>query len=101
MAPAQPFHGFEIKNNSCLQDAFRAMQAAKHKNKVLDRKPSDRLGRGGRMHPSRALMLAIALVFASHPVHSALTAEEAAQLGTKLTPLGADPKGNAEGTIPP
>lgn len=53
------------------------------------------------MHPSRALMLAIALVFASHPVHSALTAEEAAQLGTKLTPLGADPKGNAEGTIPP
>lgn len=31
---------------------------------------------------------------------AALTAEEAARLGTELTPMGADPKGNAAGTIP-
>lgn len=32
--------------------------------------------------------------------HAAITAEEAARLGTELTPMGADPKANADNTIP-
>lgn len=43
-----------------------------------------------------ALILSGTCLFA----HAGLSSEEAAKLGTELTPMGADPKGNAAGTIP-
>lgn len=43
-------------------------------------------------------LLALSLTCAAH---AAISAEEAAKLGTELTPLGANPEGNAAGTIPP
>lgn len=49
---------------------------------------------------SRAL-LALGLTLAGGPVLAAATAAEAATLGTTLTAVGADPAGNADGTIPP
>jgi len=42
---------------------------------------------------------ALIVAFASH-VSAAVTPDEAAQLGTKLTPIGAERAGNADGTIP-
>lgn len=36
----------------------------------------------------------------ANPAISAVSAEEAKKLGTELTPVGANPDGNAEGTIP-
>ena len=54
---------------------------------------------------SRALLniTTSALVFSlvSGTAFAAITAEEAAKLGAELTPVGANPKGNAAGTIPP
>lgn len=44
---------------------------------------------------------AVGLMIAGGMAQAALAPEEAARLGTELTPLGGEPKGNAEGTIPP
>ena len=43
---------------------------------------------------------ALALSLMASSVMAAVSAEEAAQLGASLTPLGAEMAGNAEGTIP-
>lgn len=59
-------------------------------------------GRGAARMVIKRLLLGCAVALAFFPVtQAAITAEEAAKLGTELTPLGADPNGNAEGTIPP
>lgn len=42
----------------------------------------------------------LSLMLVSGTAYSAISAEEAAKLGTELTPMGADPQGNAAGTIP-
>lgn len=42
-----------------------------------------------------------ALLIASVPTQAAVPPEEAARLGTTLTPIGAEKAGNAAGTIPP
>jgi hypothetical protein len=42
----------------------------------------------------------VALSLSCATAFSAVTADEAKVLGTTLTPMGADPKGNADGTIP-
>jgi len=44
--------------------------------------------------------MTLVLALASAPALAAVTAQEAARLGADLTPLGAERKGNAEGTIP-
>ncbi|MGE0582587.1 MAG: DUF1329 domain-containing protein [Steroidobacteraceae bacterium] len=44
--------------------------------------------------------VAAAMVVVSAPSLAAVSAQEAARLGADLTPLGAEKKGNAEGTIP-
>lgn len=41
-----------------------------------------------------------AMVFATHTVMGAVSAEQAAQLGRSLTPMGAEKAGNSDGTIP-
>jgi hypothetical protein len=43
---------------------------------------------------------ALALAFLARPAPAAVTADEAAQLGKTLTPMGAEKAGNAAGTIP-
>ena len=43
--------------------------------------------------------MAVAAAFATG-AHAAVTADEAKQLGTTLTPVGAEKAGNEEGTIP-
>lgn len=45
--------------------------------------------------------IAAASVLAASTVWAALAPPEAARLGRELTPLGADPAGNSDGTIPP
>ncbi len=45
--------------------------------------------------------IAALLVLATSPVAARLTQAEADRLGKDLTPVGADPSGNKEGTIPP
>lgn len=53
------------------------------------------------MSASAWLRLAVvALLFAQTPAKAAITAAEAARLGSELTPMGADPKANADGSIP-
>jgi hypothetical protein len=42
----------------------------------------------------------LSLTLAAAPCHAAVTAEEAAQLGKSLTPMGAEKAGNSAGTIP-
>jgi len=46
-----------------------------------------------------AVALAVAAAFATG-AYAAVTADEAKQLGTTLTPVGAEKAGNKEGTIP-
>ncbi|MDT0619927.1 DUF1329 domain-containing protein [Salinisphaera sp. P385] len=48
-----------------------------------------------------ALGLGAALAILQMPVHAAVSESEAAKLGNELSPVGANPEGNAEGTIPP
>ncbi|MEM0911405.1 MAG: DUF1329 domain-containing protein [Pseudomonadota bacterium] len=43
----------------------------------------------------------LTLSFLAFPIAAKVTAEQAEQLGTTLTPLGAEQAGNAAGTIPP
>lgn len=54
------------------------------------------------MKISRALLTSsvLALAVAGGPATAAISSEEAAKLGTELTPTGGNPKGNAAGTIP-
>lgn len=52
-----------------------------------------------RRHPLH-LLAACALAACTLPVMSAVSADEAKQLGTTLTPYGAEKAGNKEGTIP-
>lgn len=54
------------------------------------------------MKISRTLLTAstFSLALASGATYAAISAEEASKLGTELTPMGADPQGNAAGTIP-
>src|SRR5512138_3434549 len=52
------------------------------------------------MH-ARTLVVAALFALAAPAASRALTAEEAKQLGTTLTEIGAERAGNAEGTIPP
>lgn len=49
--------------------------------------------------PTAGLTLCL-IALAAAPVWAKVSAEEAAKLGTVLTPVGANPEGNAEGTIP-
>jgi hypothetical protein len=44
--------------------------------------------------------LALVVLLGLSPAHAAVSEEEANRLGNELTPIGADPGGNAEGTIP-
>lgn len=53
------------------------------------------------LKPASTLLTAILLCGVGAHSQAAITAEEAARLGTELTPIGADPAGNAAGTIPP
>src|SRR6185436_12998321 len=46
------------------------------------------------------LAILVALALAAGPSAAAVTAEEAAKLGTTLTPMGAEKQGNASGSIP-
>ena len=46
------------------------------------------------------IVAAVACISAQTPVLAAVTAEEAAQLKSSLTPLGAEKAGNGDGTIP-
>ncbi len=50
--------------------------------------------------PFTALMVAGLLCAQLGAAHAAVTADEARQLGTTLTPIGAEKAGNKEGTIP-
>ncbi len=43
---------------------------------------------------------AIALALGAHAAFAAVTADQAAKLGTSLTPLGAEKAANADGSIP-
>ncbi len=52
-----------------------------------------------RTQLSRALAVSVAIAFTA-PATAALTADEVAKLGTELTPVGANPNANADGTIP-
>src|SRR5690606_31252773 len=49
---------------------------------------------------TRKLFGALALTFLASSVMAAVSPEEAAKLGTTLTPIGAEKAGNAAGTIP-
>ena len=49
---------------------------------------------------TRTLIAASLLAAHAGVLHAAVTAEEAKQLGTTLTPVGAEMAGNADGTIP-
>jgi len=52
------------------------------------------------MYNTKKLLLSTALLLSSSSLIAATTAEKAADLGTSLTPIGAEKAGNAEGTIP-
>lgn len=52
------------------------------------------------LKPASTLLAAVLLCGMGTQAQAAITAEEAARLGTELTPMGADPAGNAAGTIP-
>ncbi len=52
------------------------------------------------MFNTKKLLLSTALVVASSSLYAATTAEEAAKLGSSLTPVGAEKAGNADGSIP-
>lgn len=45
-------------------------------------------------------LIAVALMVVVAPAKAAITPEEAARLGSELTPIGADPSANADGSIP-
>ncbi|MNQ79344.1 hypothetical protein D3C85_942880 [compost metagenome] len=49
---------------------------------------------------TRTLIAASLLAAHAGVLHAAVTAEEAKQLGTTLTPIGAEMAGNADGSIP-
>jgi hypothetical protein len=49
---------------------------------------------------TRQVLGALALSFLASSVMAAVSPEEAAKLGTSLTPIGAEKAGNADGTIP-
>ncbi|SDU35681.1 Protein of unknown function [Pseudomonas pohangensis] len=51
--------------------------------------------------PARQMLAAAVMLLASGFAQAAVTPEQAAQLGTTLTPIGAEMAGNAAGTIPP
>ena len=53
------------------------------------------------LRPHWRLLGTAALVMASSLAHAAVSPEEAAKLGTTLTPIGAEMAGNADGSIPP
>lgn len=56
-----------------------------------------------RKRMARSISAALSVLILSGTAlqaQAAITAEEAARLGTELTPMGADPNGNAAGTIP-
>ncbi len=53
-----------------------------------------------RMKTTRKLFSVLALSLLASSVMAAVSPEEAAKLGTSLTPLGAEKAGNADGTIP-
>ena len=55
----------------------------------------------GILQPHWRLLGTAALVMASSVAHAAVSPEEAAKLGTTLTPIGAEMAGNADGSIPP
>ena len=48
----------------------------------------------------RKTLLALALVSFGASAYAAVSADEAKQLGTTLTPVGAEKAGNKDGTIP-
>jgi hypothetical protein len=48
----------------------------------------------------RALALSVALLSGAAPAIAKVSAEEAARLGTSLTPMGANPAASADGSIP-
>ena len=48
----------------------------------------------------RTLMAFAVAALATGPARASVTADEAKQLGTTLTPVGAEKAGNADGTIP-
>ena len=50
---------------------------------------------------TKLLYAAVCAIFVAGPISAAVTPEEAAKLGTTLTPFGAEPAGNADGSIPP
>jgi hypothetical protein len=50
---------------------------------------------------SRQIAAGSLLLLLAGGAHAAVSAEEAAKLGTTLTAIGGQPEGNAEGTIPP
>ncbi|WP_420598528.1 DUF1329 domain-containing protein [Neptuniibacter sp.] len=52
------------------------------------------------MYNTKKLLLSTALLLSSSSLIAATTAEKAADLGTSLTPIGAEKAGNAAGTIP-
>jgi len=56
-----------------------------------------------KFHKTNAAALCIASLFIAliSPASAKITAAEADRLGKDLTPVGADPSGNKEGTIPP
>jgi hypothetical protein len=52
------------------------------------------------MFNTKKLLLSTALIMASSATFAATTPENAAKLGTSLTPVGAEKAGNSAGTIP-
>lgn len=52
------------------------------------------------MYNTKKLLLSTALLLSSGSLLAATTAEQAAELGASLTPIGAEKAGNAAGTIP-
>jgi hypothetical protein len=52
------------------------------------------------MKTLKAAAMALTLAIGSHGAFAAVSADEAKQLGTTLTPVGATKAGNADGTIP-
>jgi hypothetical protein len=53
-----------------------------------------------RRHQLSSIAAALCAAMLALPAHAAVSAEEARQLGTTLTPFGAEKAGNKEGTIP-
>ena len=59
-----------------------------------------RLGTRGRCLAYATIVISLAVSPAAHRAHGAVSAQEAQQLKTSLTPVGAERAGNAAGTIP-